>query len=141
MGRVLVALAAASSVLDKRSRLTESLPSCSERSGLTVKQRLVRPRLQFGAHCRQIDLNVDGGERRRHHEDNEQHQHHVDERRDVDLMDLVQRVLAMVETYAHNNALASTLRYTARLTLRRTTAPPRAQARRRQGARDRGSRA
>jgi hypothetical protein len=36
-------------------------------------ERLVRTRLQFGAHCRQFDLDVCGGERRRHHEDNEQY--------------------------------------------------------------------
>src|SRR5262249_46878009 len=68
--------------------------------------------------CRQIDLNVYSGERRRHHEDNEQHEHHVDERRDVDLMDLVQRIIAVVET--HDGPLVPTQWICVPLTRRRT---------------------
>src|SRR6516165_4175311 len=130
MGLSLSPLAAASSVLGKRSRLTDSSPSASERSDLRVVERLVRPLLGFGAHCRQIDLNVYGGERCCYHEDNEQHEHHVDERRDVDLMDLAQRIIAMVET--HDGPLVPTrVLLTQRPTMRRGRA-------RRRGDRDRG---
>ena len=36
-------------------------------------------------HFGQVDLETRREERRGHHENDEQHQHHVDERRDVDL--------------------------------------------------------
>ena len=39
----------------------------------------------LGLRLRQIDLHADREQRCRHHEDDQQHQHHVDHRRDVDL--------------------------------------------------------
>jgi len=49
----------------------------------------------------QIDLDVDGGERSGHHEYDQQHQHHVDEGRDVDLVQFRQIVIAVIETNTH----------------------------------------
>ena len=47
----------------------------------------------YEAGCRKFDANVDGGERRGDHEDDEKHQHHVDERRDVDFVGFGQIVI------------------------------------------------
>ena len=52
------------------------------------KQRLVGPRCSFGTGGRKVDGNVHCRQRRRNHEDDQQYQNHVDERRDVDLVDL-----------------------------------------------------
>ena len=47
-----------------------------------------------------IDVHVDGGQCR-HHEDDQQHQHHVDEGRDVDLVRFDQFVRAFVDAACH----------------------------------------
>jgi len=53
-------------------------------------ERLLRPRLRLRRGGRQVDRN--GRKRRRHHENDEQHQHDVDERRYVDLVHFVEAV-------------------------------------------------
>src|SRR5260364_80190 len=70
------------------SRAITSSPTATDRSGFTVTNTGLSGRLRLGCRGRQIDAEIDGGERRRHHEDDQQHQHHVDERRDIDLMRL-----------------------------------------------------
>ena len=54
---------------------------------------------------RQVDADIDGGERRRHHEDDQQHQHDVDERRDVDLVLDLEIVAAGARTKTHGHAV------------------------------------
>ena len=58
--------------------------------------RLVRLLLRRRGRGRQIDRQVDGRERRRDHEDDQQHQHDVDERRHVDLVRLAEFVVVIV---------------------------------------------
>src|SRR5947208_15851969 len=58
------------------------------------EHRLVRARLWLDGARREIDAEIDGCERGGDHEDDQEHQHHVDERRDVDLMRLDKIVAA-----------------------------------------------
>ncbi len=70
------------------------------------EDRLVRTRLRIRRRRREIDRNIHGRKRSRDHEDDEQDQHHVDERRDVDLMNLGESVLALIEACAHGYSAA-----------------------------------
>jgi hypothetical protein len=59
----------------------------------------------------QFDRHIDGGERRRHHENNEQHQDDVDERGDVDIRDFGDiAVLRIFEGDRHKSLLGGTER-------------------------------
>src|SRR5207253_7888761 len=60
-------------------------------------QLLLLPAERAGGHLRQVDRHALLEDRRGHHEDDEQHQHHVDERRDVDLRDRLGGGRALVE--------------------------------------------
>lgn len=54
---------------------------------------------------RKVELDRHGGHRRGHHEDDQQHEHDVDERRDVDfgiLFDVIARTAAATELSAHD---------------------------------------
>src|SRR5215813_10944093 len=51
------------------------------------EERLVGSRLRFGCGDRQIDADIDRRERCGDHKNNEQHQHDVDEWRDIDFME------------------------------------------------------
>src|SRR6185312_3240016 len=61
--------------------LQEHLPLLVDRDG----ERLLVLVEALGLRLRQVDRHADRQKRRRDHEDDEQHQHHVDHRRDVDL--------------------------------------------------------
>src|SRR5262249_54329232 len=63
---------------------------------------LVGTRLRLCSRRREIDRDVYRGEGRRDHEYGEEEQYHVDERRDVDLMNFVEFVLAVIETDPHH---------------------------------------
>ena len=65
---------------------------------LTLKSDLS---LALGARGRQIDRDIHSGEGSRDHEDDQQHQDHVDERRDVDLMGFGKIVAVMSEADSH----------------------------------------
>ena len=58
------------------------------------EDRLLRTRLARRIRCRQIDSDIDRRERRGDHEDDQQHQDHVDERRNVDLRNRSKFVVA-----------------------------------------------
>ena len=59
--------------------------------------RLVGLLLRHRRGGRQIDRQIDGRQRRSDHEDDEQHQHDVDEGRDVDVMRLAEFVAIVIE--------------------------------------------
>jgi hypothetical protein len=50
------------------------------------EHRFVGTRRRRRGRCRKLDADIDGGERCCDHEDDEKNQHHVDERRDIDLV-------------------------------------------------------
>src|SRR6516165_9646396 len=65
------------------------------------KYWLIGAFLRLGREAREVDVDVDRGQRRGDHEDDQQHQNDVDERRDVDFMDVGELLLTVIKTYAH----------------------------------------
>ena len=58
------------------------------------EHRFLRARHRFGAGRRQVNLDIHSGQRCCHHKDDQQYQHHVDKRGDVDFMVLGEIVIA-----------------------------------------------
>ena len=63
--------------------------------------RFFRTRLRLAGGRRQIDLHVNGRQRRRHHKDDQQHQHDVDKRRHVDVVHFAVIIEVFVKMHRH----------------------------------------
>src|SRR5690606_27488153 len=66
--------------------------------------RLVRPGRGLGGGGGEVDLDVDRRQGSRDHEDDQQHQHHVDEGGDVDLVGFLEIIATFVQMDSHGSA-------------------------------------